>query len=94
MDFEKKEIINETLESLGDHEIKRIEIIASGSSYFAGQVGSYWLKTLAGIPTEVRISSEFLYDTFLPHKKTLYIFISQSGETADVRECLKMVKAK
>lgn len=94
VDFEKKEIINETLESLGDHEIKRIEIIASGSSYFAGQVGSYWLKTLALIPTEVRISSEFLYDTFLPHKKTLYIFISQSGETADVRECLKMVKAK
>jgi len=47
-----------------------------------------WLKT------EVRVSSEFLYEKFIPNKKTLYIFISQSWETADVRECVKMVKQK
>jgi glucosamine--fructose-6-phosphate aminotransferase (isomerizing) len=40
------------------------------------------------------VSSEFLYSTFLPNKKTLYIFMSQSGETADVREALKIVKTK
>jgi glucosamine 6-phosphate synthetase-like amidotransferase/phosphosugar isomerase protein len=46
------------------------------------------------MPCEVKISSEFLYDTFLPNKKTLYVFISQSGETADVRESVKIVKQK
>nr|MDD3720563.1 glutamine--fructose-6-phosphate transaminase (isomerizing) [Candidatus Gracilibacteria bacterium] len=94
INFETKSIHNETLEDLNEHDIERIEIIASGSSYFAGQVGTYWFRELAGIPTEVRISNEFLYDTFIPNSKTLYIFMSQSGETADVRECLKMVKSK
>ena len=46
------------------------------------------------MPCEVRISSEFLYDTFLPQEKTLYIFMSQSWETADVRESVKIVKEK
>ena len=53
-----------------------------------------WFESLAWIKTEVRVSSEFLYWTFLPNKKTLYIFMSQSGETADVRESLRMVKTK
>lgn len=94
INFDTETITNETLDALGDHEIERIEIIASGSSYFAGVVGSSWFKEIAHIPCDVRISSEFLYDTFLPNKKTLYVFMSQSGETADVRESLKMVKEK
>lgn len=94
INFETETITNETLEALSDYDIERIEIIASGSSYFAGVVGSSWFKEIAHIPCEVRISSEFLYDTFLPSKKTLYIFMSQSGETADVRESVKMVKEK
>jgi glucosamine--fructose-6-phosphate aminotransferase (isomerizing) len=94
LNFETQTITNETLDALSDQEIDRIEIIASGSSYFAGMVGTSWFKEIAGIPADVRISSEFLYDTFLPSKKTLYIFMSQSGETADVRESLKMVKEK
>lgn len=94
INFENKTITNETLEELNKKEIERIEIIASGSSYFAGQVWANWFKSLAEIPTEVRISSEFLYDDFLPNKKTLYIFLSQSWETADVRESVKIVKAK
>lgn len=57
-------------------------------------VGSYWFRELAHIPCEVHVSSEFLYDTFLPSSRTLYVFMSQSGETADVRESLKMVKEK
>lgn len=94
INFETKEITNDTLKELDWYDIENIEIIASGSSYFAGEVGKYWLRDLAEIPTEVRISSEFLYDTFLPNKKTLYIFLSQSWETADVRECVKMVQKK
>jgi glucosamine 6-phosphate synthetase-like amidotransferase/phosphosugar isomerase protein len=42
----------------------------------------------------VRVSSEFLYDTFIPNAQTLYIFMSQSGETADVRESVKKVQQK
>ena len=94
INFEEKTISNETLDELAELDIERIEIIASGSSYFAGVTASYWFKELAGMPCEVRISSEFLYDTFLPNKKTLYVFISQSWETADVRESVKIVKEK
>ncbi|MDD3302588.1 MAG: glutamine--fructose-6-phosphate transaminase (isomerizing) [Candidatus Gracilibacteria bacterium] len=94
INFDTRTIHNETLQELNEHDIERIEIIASGSSYFAGYVGTYWFREIAGIPAEARISNEFLYDRFLPDPKTLYIFMSQSGETADVRECLKMVKSK
>ncbi|NVP17639.1 glutamine--fructose-6-phosphate transaminase (isomerizing) [Candidatus Gracilibacteria bacterium] len=94
INFETKTINNETLEELNSLDIKHIEIIASGSSYFAGVVGKNWFEELSGIKTEVRVSSEFLYETFIPNKKTLYIFMSQSGETADVRESVRMVKEK
>jgi len=94
IDFDNKTIHNETLEELNKKTIEKIEIIASWSSYFAGQVWSYWFKELTQIPCEVRISSEFLYDNFIPNKKTLYIFLSQSWETADVRESVKIVKWK
>ncbi len=94
INFENKTISNETLTELGELDFERIEIIASGSSYFAWVTSSYWFRELAEMPCEVRISSEFLYDTFLPDSKTLYVFISQSGETADVRESVRIVKEK
>jgi glucosamine--fructose-6-phosphate aminotransferase (isomerizing) len=94
IDFEKSTINNETLDELNELDIKNIEIIASWSSYFAWVVWKSWFEELAWIRTEVRISSEFLYWNFLPNKKTLYIFLSQSGETADVRESVKIVKQK
>lgn len=94
INFETKTINNETLEELNSLEIKHIEIIASGSSYFAWVVWKNWFEELAWIKTEVRVSSEFLYENFIPNKKTLYIFMSQSWETADVRESVRMVKEK
>lgn len=94
INFSEKSIKNETLDTLWKMDIQKIEIIASGSSYFAWQVGVSWFKTLAWIEAEVRVSSEFLYDTFIPDAQTLYIFMSQSGETADVRESVKKVKQK
>jgi len=94
INFENKTISSETLTELWELDIERIEIIASGSSYFAWVTSSYWFKELAWMPCEVRISSEFLYDTFLPDPKTLYVFISQSWETADVRESVRIVKEK
>ena len=94
IDFENKVITNETLEELNSYNFENIEIIASGSSYFAGMVWKSWFEELADIKTELKVSSEFLYEKFLPNKKTLYIFMSQSWETADVRESVKMVKEK
>lgn len=94
INFTDKAVHNETLEELWEHDIQRIEIISSGSSYYAWMIGSYLMKDLAGIPVQVTISSEFLADVFLPDQKTLYVFLSQSWETADVRESLKIVKAK
>lgn len=94
IDFENKLITNETLEELNSYNFENIEIIASGSSYFAGMVWKSWFEELADIKTELKVSSEFLYEKFLPNKKTLYIFMSQSWETADVRESVKMVKEK
>lgn len=94
IDFENKVITNETLDELNSYNFENIEIIASGSSYFAGMVWKSWFEELADTKTELKVSSEFLYEKFLPNKKTLYIFMSQSWETADVRESVKMVKEK
>ena len=70
----------------------RIYIIAAGTSYHAGLVGKQYFEKLAGIPVEVHISSEFGYNMPLLSEKPLFIFISQSGETADSRQVLVKVK--
>lgn len=66
----------------------RIYIIAAGTSYHAGLVGKEYFEKIAGIPVEVHISSEFGYNMPLLSEKPLFIFISQSGETADSRQVL------
>lgn len=70
----------------------RLYIIACGTSYHAGLVGKQLLERLAGIPTEVHIASEFSYNMPLLSERPLFIFISQSGETADSRAVLVHVK--
>ncbi|WP_449538529.1 glutamine--fructose-6-phosphate transaminase (isomerizing) [Ferdinandcohnia sp. Marseille-Q9671] len=73
-------------------EADRIYIIAAGTSYHAGLVGKQFIEKMAEIPVEVHISSEFSYNMPLLSKKPLFIFISQSGETADSRAVLVHVK--
>lgn len=63
-------------------------IVGAGTSYHAGLVGARIFEKLCGIPTSVHISSEFAYEQPLLSKKPFFIFISQSGETADSREVL------
>ncbi|MFO1441825.1 glutamine--fructose-6-phosphate transaminase (isomerizing) [Bacillus sp. Bva_UNVM-123] len=82
-----------------DHEIisamngaDRIYVIAAGTSYHAGLVGKQFIEKLAKIPVEVHISSEFGYNMPMLSEKPLFIFISQSGETADSRAVLVQVK--
>ncbi|MFJ7728603.1 glutamine--fructose-6-phosphate transaminase (isomerizing) [Neobacillus sp. NPDC097160] len=70
----------------------RVYIIAAGTSYHAGLVGKQFIEGIAKLPVEVHIASEFVYNMPLLTKKPLFIFISQSGETADSRAVLVKVK--
>ncbi|CAM5205588.1 Glutamine--fructose-6-phosphate aminotransferase [isomerizing] OS=Ureibacillus acetophenoni OX=614649 GN=glmS PE=3 SV=1 [Ureibacillus acetophenoni] len=69
-------------------EADRLYIIAAGTSYHAGLIGKQYFEKIAGIPVEVHISSEFGYNMPLLSEKPLFIFITQSGETADSRQVL------
>ena len=73
--------------------IKRIVVIACGTSWHAGLVGEFMLEELAKIPTEVEYASEFRYRHPILDKDTLVIAISQSGETADTIAALKEAKS-
>ncbi|UQD50795.1 glutamine--fructose-6-phosphate transaminase (isomerizing) [Bacillus methanolicus] len=70
----------------------RIYIIAAGTSYHAGLIGKQYIEKLAKIPVEVHIASEFGYNMPMLSDKPLFIFISQSGETADSRAVLVEIK--
>jgi glucosamine--fructose-6-phosphate aminotransferase (isomerizing) len=71
---------------------KRIQIIACGTSYNAGLVAKYWLEDIAKIPANIEVASEYRYRNPLIIADTLFVFISQSGETADTIEALKMLQ--
>ncbi|MBO0587409.1 glutamine--fructose-6-phosphate transaminase (isomerizing) [Sporosarcina sp. E16_8] len=75
------------------NEADRLYIIAAGTSYHAGLIGKHYFEKIAGIPVEVHISSEFGYNMPLLSDKPLFIFITQSGETADSRQVLVKIKA-
>lgn len=94
INFSKKEIKSNSLEEIDVKTIKKIEIIASGTSFNAWLTASYFFEDLANIPTQVHISTEFKYKKQFIDDSTLYMFISQSWETADSLECLKMIKNK
>ncbi|MHA6487824.1 glutamine--fructose-6-phosphate transaminase (isomerizing) [Bacillus cabrialesii] len=74
-------------------EADRIYIIGCGTSYHAGLVGKQYIEMWASVPVEVHVASEFSYNMPLLSKKPLFIFLSQSGETADSRAVLVQVKA-
>lgn len=76
------EIINDVADA------NRIYIVAAGTSYHAGLVGKEFIEKWAGVPTEVHVASEFVYNMPLLSEKPLFIYISQSGETADSRAVL------
>ena len=74
-------------------QIRRIVIVACGTSWHAGLVGRYALEELAGIPVEVEYASEYRYRRRLAEAGTLAIAISQSGETADTLEAMRAARA-
>ncbi len=71
---------------------KQLHIVACGTSYHAGMVGRYWLESLAGLPCQVEIASEYRYRKVVVPPGTLFVTLSQSGETADTLEALRMAK--
>lgn len=70
-------------------QIQRLSIIACGTSLFAGTIGRYWLESIAGIPTDTDIASEYRYRCAPLDAGTRALFISQSGETADTLAALR-----
>ena len=70
-----------------------ILILAAGTSYYAALTAKYWLESIAKIPTNVEIASEYRYRQSVPNPKQLIVTISQSGETLDTMEALKHAKS-
>ncbi|MDR6493034.1 glucosamine--fructose-6-phosphate aminotransferase (isomerizing) [Paraburkholderia terricola] len=70
-------------------EIDSLLILACGTSYYSGLTAKYWLESVAKIPTQVEIASEYRYRESVPNPKSLVVVISQSGETADTLAALK-----
>jgi glucosamine--fructose-6-phosphate aminotransferase (isomerizing) len=105
--YEQKDAIYSTvtfLESMGslvwDHlsldkqhidQLNSIDLIACGTSWHASRIAQFFFEEIAGIPTRVHLASEFRYMHFFANPKSIYLFVSQSGETADTLEALSLV---
>ncbi|MDO9619392.1 MAG: glutamine--fructose-6-phosphate transaminase (isomerizing) [Pseudomonas sp.] len=72
--------------------VRNVQIVACGTSYHAGMVARYWLEGLAGIPCQIEVASEFRYRKVVVQPDTLFVSISQSGETADTLAALRNAK--
>ena len=73
-------------------QVESVTIVACGTSYLAGSVARYWIEELAGLPCQVEIASEYRYRNPATQKNSLFITISQSGETADTLAALRLAK--
>ena len=93
-------IVPELFEAAGNHlpgegaypsfkAIDNVLILACGTSYYSGCVAKYWLESIAKIPTQVEVASEYRYRDSVPNPNTLVVTISQSGETADTLAALR-----
>jgi glucosamine--fructose-6-phosphate aminotransferase (isomerizing) len=68
-------------------------ILACGTSYYSGSTAKYWLESIAKIPTNIEVASEYRYRDSVPDPRTLIVTISQSGETADTLAALKHARS-
>ncbi|RCV90581.1 glutamine--fructose-6-phosphate transaminase (isomerizing) [Billgrantia montanilacus] len=72
--------------------VQQIHIVACGTSYHAGMVARYWLERYAGVPVQVEVASEYRYRTVVVPEDTLFVTLSQSGETADTLAALRFAR--
>jgi len=105
--FEQPRAIGDTLEGVnsimpelfGDgaynvfNKIDSLLILACGTSYYAGLTAKYWIESIAKIPVQVEVASEYRYRDSVPNPNSLVITISQSGETADTLAALKHARS-
>ena len=75
-------------------QVEAIQIVACGTSYHAGMVARYWIEKLAGLPTQVDVASEYRYRDVVVPRNTLFVTLSQSGETADTLAALRFAQAQ
>ncbi|SHE73630.1 glucosamine--fructose-6-phosphate aminotransferase (isomerizing) [Modicisalibacter ilicicola DSM 19980] len=75
-------------------QVRQIHVIACGTSYHAGMVARYWLEKYAGVPTQVEVASEYRYREVVVPDGTLFVTLSQSGETADTLAALRFAKER
>ncbi|BBG28841.1 glutamine--fructose-6-phosphate transaminase (isomerizing) [Zymobacter palmae] len=75
-------------------QVDAIQIVACGTSYHAGMVARYWIEKLAGIPTQVEVASEYRYRDVVVPRNTLFVTLSQSGETADTLAALRFAQSQ
>ena len=73
-------------------EVRQVHIVACGTSYHAGLVARYWLERYAGIPVQVEVASEYRYRSVVVPENTLFVTLSQSGETADTLAALRFAR--
>ena len=106
--FEQPRAIADTLEGVsgimpelfGDKafgifkKIDSVLILACGTSYYSGLTAKYWIESIAGVPVNVEIASEYRYRDSVPNPNALVVTISQSGETADTLAALKHARAQ
>ncbi|SDI90089.1 glutamine--fructose-6-phosphate transaminase (isomerizing) [Billgrantia gudaonensis] len=74
--------------------VQQIHIVACGTSYHAGLVARYWLERYAGVPVQVEVASEYRYRQVVVPEGTLFVTLSQSGETADTLAALRFAREK
>ena len=106
--FEQPRAIGDTLEGItgimpelfGDQayqvfkQIDQLLILACGTSFYAGLTAKYWIESIAKIPVQVEVASEYRYRDSVPNPNTLVVTISQSGETADTLAALKHARSQ
>lgn len=86
-----EEVFGEKASEIFD-KTKSVQIVACGTSYHAGMVARYWIERLAGVACRVEVASEFRYRTKVVPEGTLFVTISQSGETADTLAALRQAQ--
>jgi len=105
--FEQPRAVGDTLQDIeaitpelfGDgafkvfQDIDKVLILACGTSYYAGMTAKYWIESIAQLPVNVEIASEYRYRDSVPDPKTLVVTITQSGETADTLAALKHARS-
>lgn len=106
--YEQPQAVKDTIDSLAGFspeafgvnapeyfkKLKRVLILACGTSYYSGMVAKYWLEKIAKVPCDLEIASEYRYRSSVSESDTLVVVISQSGETADSLAALQYAKEK